>query len=110
MSQQRFTVILVPDENGTISASVPAMPGCFGVGGTREETLANVQDAIAGWIASEADQGREPLEETPAIVAEAVSQVLDLIAEMRDAGDISYRRLNGGRIHEALVIALALVD
>lgn len=53
----RCTVILVPGDDA-VSASVPAMPGCVSQGRTRAEALANARNAIAGWIATEAEQGR----------------------------------------------------
>lgn len=82
----RHTVILVPTE-GTISVLIPAMPGCFSMGQTRDEALANAQQAIKGWIDSEIEQGRAPLEETPALVVAGVSQALQIIDEMRQAGE-----------------------
>ena len=80
------TVILVPGE-GVISVLVPAMPGCFSVGRTREEALAHAQKAIKGWIETEAEHGRAPLAETPAIVTAGVAQALEIIDEMRQAGE-----------------------
>ncbi|HEY7062679.1 MAG TPA: type II toxin-antitoxin system HicB family antitoxin [Chloroflexota bacterium] len=54
----RYTVLLVPDEEGQIAVSVPAMPGCFSLGHTRAEALAHVQEAMRGWLAAETEQGR----------------------------------------------------
>ena len=31
-------------------AEVPALPGCLSQGKTHEEALANVKEAIAGWL------------------------------------------------------------
>lgn len=86
----RYTVILVPGEEA-ISVSVPAMPGCLSQGRTRQEARASVRDAISGWIASEADQGRSPLVESPAVVAGAVSEALAILEEMREAGEMAPR-------------------
>ena len=85
----RYTVLLVPDDEGQIAVSVPAMPGCVSVGGTRAEALAHVQEAMLGWLEVEAAQRRAPLPETPAVIADAVAQALEIIEEMRAAGEVS---------------------
>ncbi len=43
-------VILIPDETGGYTVEVPSLPGCISEGDTREEALANIQDAIEGFI------------------------------------------------------------
>ncbi|HLG14379.1 MAG TPA: type II toxin-antitoxin system HicB family antitoxin [Blastocatellia bacterium] len=43
----RRKVILYPGEDGYIVAEVPSLPGCISQGKTREEALANIQEAIA---------------------------------------------------------------
>jgi antitoxin HicB len=85
----RYTVLLVPDDEGQIAVSVPAMPGCVSVGQTRAEALTHVQEAMQGWLEVEASQGRTPLVETPPVIADAVAQALDIIQEMRAAGEVS---------------------
>jgi predicted RNase H-like HicB family nuclease len=42
----RYTVILEEGPDGGYSASVPALPGCRSQGDTRDETLANIREAI----------------------------------------------------------------
>jgi antitoxin HicB len=42
-----YTVILEPDPEGGYAVSVPALPGCFTQGETREEALAMAREAIA---------------------------------------------------------------
>lgn len=37
-------------EEGGYWAEVPALPGCITEGDTMEEVMANLQDAIAGWL------------------------------------------------------------
>jgi predicted RNase H-like HicB family nuclease len=39
-------VILYPGEDGYLVAEVPSLPGCVSQGKTREEALANIQEAI----------------------------------------------------------------
>lgn len=48
----RFRVIITQDEDGYYVAEVPALPGCISQGKTREETILNIKDAIAGYLAS----------------------------------------------------------
>lgn len=83
----RYTVVLLPDPEW-ISASVPAMPGCVSQGRTRAEALHNVVEAMSGWLLTESEQGRGPLTESPAIVSAGVSEALEIIEEMREAGEI----------------------
>ena len=48
----KYRVILEQDEDGIFVAEVPALPGCISQGKTRKEALANIQDAIEGYIES----------------------------------------------------------
>jgi predicted RNase H-like HicB family nuclease len=45
-------VILEPSEEGGFTAIVPALPGCISEGNSREETLQNIQEAIALYLES----------------------------------------------------------
>jgi antitoxin HicB len=49
---KKFAVTLEQDEDGFIVASVPALPGCYTQGKTEAEAIANVKEAIRGYIAS----------------------------------------------------------
>jgi predicted RNase H-like HicB family nuclease len=40
-------VILYPGDDGYMIAEVPSLPGCISQGKTRDEALANIQEAIA---------------------------------------------------------------
>jgi predicted RNase H-like HicB family nuclease len=42
----RLRVILEPSNEGGYTALVPALPGCITEGDTREEALANVEEAV----------------------------------------------------------------
>jgi predicted RNase H-like HicB family nuclease len=45
-------VIVYPGEDGYWVAEVPSLPGCISQGGTKEEAIANIQEAIKGYIAA----------------------------------------------------------
>jgi len=76
----RVTVVLVPDPEW-VAVSVPAMPGCVTQGRSRDEAIANAREAIALWLEGEAGDERDPLPETPALIAEDVSEALKIIDE-----------------------------
>jgi predicted RNase H-like HicB family nuclease len=46
----KFNAIVHPAEEGGYWAEVPALPGCITEGDTMEELMANLEDAIAGWL------------------------------------------------------------
>lgn len=46
----KLRVIIEQDENGYFVAEVPAMPGCLSQGKTFDEALANIKEAIEGWL------------------------------------------------------------
>jgi len=49
----KYRVILEPDlEAGGYVVSCPTLPGCHSQGETREEALANIRDAIEGYLVS----------------------------------------------------------
>jgi predicted RNase H-like HicB family nuclease len=52
LASLRYTVILEPEEGGGYHVYCPALPGCHSFGETTEEALANIRDAIAGYIES----------------------------------------------------------
>ncbi len=65
------------------------MPGCVSQGRSRQEALSNVRKAMEGWSEIEAEQGRQPLEETPELVLDAVREALQIIGDMRQAGELT---------------------
>jgi predicted RNase H-like HicB family nuclease len=67
-------VILIPDlEDGGYTVEVPSLPGCISEGDTVEEALANIKDAIEGYIAAlEADGLPVPDEDTPRVIVAEV--------------------------------------
>jgi len=48
----KFRVIIEPDEDGVFVAECPNLPGCISQGRTRAEAVANIKDAIQGYLAS----------------------------------------------------------
>ena len=63
MAQLSYTVVLHPDpESGGYGVEVPALPGCFTQGRTREEALERAREAIGVHIAGLRADG-EPVPE-----------------------------------------------
>lgn len=46
------TVAIESDEDGWIVASCPTLPGCHSQGRTRDEALANIREAVEGYLAN----------------------------------------------------------
>ena len=55
-------VLLYPGEDGYFVVEVPSLPGCISQGKTREEALANIEEAIALYVEVLNDRG-EPVPE-----------------------------------------------
>lgn len=53
----KFVTTLDRDEDGAWIAECPSIPGCVSQGGTREEALANIREAIAACLEVRADLG-----------------------------------------------------
>ena len=47
----KYKIALEKTEEG-YSVSVPGLPGCWSQGATEQEALANIQDAIQGYLAA----------------------------------------------------------
>ena len=58
----KFAITLEQDEDGYIAVSCPVLPGCHSQGKTDEEAIANIKEAIRGYIASMRRHG-EPVPE-----------------------------------------------
>jgi predicted RNase H-like HicB family nuclease len=63
-SPVRYRVVLEQDEDGVFVAEAPSLPGCVSQGRTRSEALANIRDAIAGYVGSLEQRG-EPVPPGP---------------------------------------------
>jgi predicted RNase H-like HicB family nuclease len=55
----RPAVILTKDAAGWIVAECPELPGCVSQGKTEVEALANIREAIAGWLWAEEQKAAE---------------------------------------------------
>lgn len=55
-------VLLYPGEDGYFVAEVPSLPGCVSQGKSREEALANIEEAVSLYIEVLQDRG-EPVPE-----------------------------------------------
>lgn len=58
----KLHVLIEQDEAGYFVAEVPALPGCLSQGKTHAEALANVKEAIVGWL--ETMEGKVDLEQS----------------------------------------------
>ncbi|PSB05326.1 type II toxin-antitoxin system HicB family antitoxin [filamentous cyanobacterium CCP2] len=61
-------VLLYPGEDGYFVVEVPSLPGCVSQGKTREEALANIEEAISLYIEVLHDRGETIPEDTVEIV------------------------------------------
>jgi predicted RNase H-like HicB family nuclease len=50
-------LLLYPGEDGYFVAEVPSLPGCLSQGKTREEALANIEEAMELYVAVLDDRG-----------------------------------------------------
>lgn len=50
-------VLLYPGEDGFWVAECPSLPGCVSQGETREATVANIREAIEGYVLALQDDG-----------------------------------------------------
>lgn len=62
----KFKVVLEKAEEGGFTAHVPALPGCISEGGTRQQALRNIQEAIELYLEPDEEpapsKGREVVE------------------------------------------------
>lgn len=67
----KFRVMIEPDEDGIFVAECPSLPGCISQGRSREEAVKNVEDAIAGYLATLKKHG----EPAPLAITEEIVEV-----------------------------------
>lgn len=66
-----FHVTMEPVEDGWIMVECPALPGCISQGKDEQEALANIKEAIAGWLWAEDQKAMRamPQDQTSLVVA-----------------------------------------
>ncbi|MBF2004779.1 MAG: type II toxin-antitoxin system HicB family antitoxin [Chlorogloeopsis fritschii C42_A2020_084] len=67
-AKSKRKVLLYSGEDGYFVVEVPSLPGCISQGKTREEALANIEEAIALYIEVLQDRGEAVPEDTIEIV------------------------------------------
>jgi predicted RNase H-like HicB family nuclease len=67
----QYRVVIELDEDGAFIVECPSLPGCISQGSTRDEAIASIKDAIAGYVASLKKHG-EPV---PPPISEEVVEV-----------------------------------
>jgi antitoxin HicB len=69
IGSMKYRVVIEVDEDGVFVAECPSLPGCISQGKTRAEALANIKDAMTGYLASLKKHGEPvPLPITEEIV------------------------------------------
>lgn len=51
-----FHIVLEKGERGWVVVECPALPGCVSQGRDEEDALANIKEAIEGWLWAEDDK------------------------------------------------------
>ena len=75
--QKKFTVILEPEKTGGYSIHCPALPGCVSQGGSREEALQNIREAIRLSLEVRDTEGfGSELRDDLQVIGEEIKQVL----------------------------------
>ncbi len=71
---KQYKVLLESDEDGWIVATVPELPGCVSQGKTKKDALANIKEAIEGYLECLADiNGELPANELISVGVHAPS-------------------------------------
>ena len=85
MAKRKFTVFLMPLEEGGYQAFFPYYPNCVTDGRTVEEALKNAREAMEGILQAEASQNGDAVPDyvhaAHAVVAEVEVQVPDSLLE-----------------------------
>jgi predicted RNase H-like HicB family nuclease len=60
LSAMRYTVLLEKESDGGYVVSVPALPGCISQGGSRQEALSNIREAIKVYL-EDCEEAGDPI-------------------------------------------------
>jgi len=66
-------VIIYAGEDGYWVAECPSLPGCISQGRTREEAIANIREAIQGYVAALEEDRSSPPQPLPSLTIGAIS-------------------------------------
>ena len=67
-ARSKRKVLLYPGEDSYFVVEVPSLPGCISQGKTRDEALANIEEAIALYIEVLEDRGESIPDDTVEVV------------------------------------------
>jgi predicted RNase H-like HicB family nuclease len=67
-----FHVTMEPAEDGWITIQCPAFPGCISQGKDEQEALANIKEAITGWLWAEDQKAMRALSQDRASLVVAI--------------------------------------
>jgi len=67
-AKSKRQVLLYPSEDGYFVVEVPSLPGCISQGKTRDQALANIEEAIAFYIEVLEDRGERIPDDTVEVV------------------------------------------
>jgi predicted RNase H-like HicB family nuclease len=56
----KFAITLETDDDGFVAVSCPALPGCHSQGKSKDEAIANIKEAIEGFVINMRNHG-EPI-------------------------------------------------
>jgi predicted RNase H-like HicB family nuclease len=86
--KRKFTVILLPLDEGGYQAYFPDYPGCITVGDTVDEALKYAKEAMELYLEAEADRGGDPVPEyvhvSHVVVGEVDVEVPDSLIETKE--------------------------
>lgn len=72
----KYTVILLPEQDGGYSVICPALPGCASQGDDLPEALGMIKEAAELWLEVWFEEGRALPVETPDVVADEIKECL----------------------------------
>ncbi len=95
----KFTVILEPEADGGYSVVCPAIPGCVSQGGSADEALDSIREAILLCLDVRREDGLSNPSETPEVIAQEIQECLEdraeeglpLTIETREVGALAMR-------------------